>query len=328
MELSEGEDYFSRYKNKIELDCGRSALQYIVRMKTYKRIWLPVYNCPLIMRRLEPMDIEIVSYNIGDDFKPEVDKNNFRDGDLFCWINYWGCMKETLLEEMGSWQFVTPVDMIIDNIPAFFSPPQRGMYNIYSCRKFIGVPDGAYLIYDGMEGVSEGSKAQKKVLSEYEGYRRYMYLLKSIEQGSNEAYKDYLESEEEFTERTEVYEMSKITKRFLTGLDYGRIKSKRRENYRTLDEILKCTNLLDLNGDTQTPAVYPYLSENPLLRDKLIERKIYVSRHWRHILTNHRANSFEKYIANFMIPLPIDQRYSTEDMKYMAHVIHEIERES
>ena len=41
--------------------------------------------------------------------------------------------------------------LIIDNTQAFYEPPRKGAYNVYSCRKFFGVSDGAYLIKEGIQ---------------------------------------------------------------------------------------------------------------------------------------------------------------------------------
>lgn len=322
LELPYGKDYFSKYEGKVELDSGRSALQYIIGIKDYKRIWLPLYNCPLVTKRLEPMDIDIVYYNINNDFRPQVNPAEFHDKDLFCWINYWGCMQDDLVDEMGRLQFTTPADVIIDNIPAFFYPPKSGMYNIYSCRKFIGVPDGAYVIWDGQYDLLRKNVGK---LGQFEGYKRYTYLLRAMEQGSNKAYGDYLESEDAITDRAIPCAMSKPTKRVLSGVDYEDIKNRRIKNFRKVDEILGQTNLLNINKDTITPSVYPYLSRSIALREKLIENRIYVSMLWKHILSDNRANIFEKEIAEYMIPLPIDQRYSTDDMEYIASIVRKIE---
>ncbi len=320
MELNKGKGGFFDMPgfSQIELDSGRSALQYICEIDRYRRIWLPLYNCPLVTKRLEKTNIEIKHYNISKDFKPQVNIADFMEGDLFCFINYWGCMEDELISEIAGWQNTTPVDVVIDNIPAFFFPPINDVYNIYSCRKFIGVPDGAYIVYNGhaAEMIRDGHALEKCI-----SYMRYYYLLKAVECGSNDAYQDYLESERAITERNEPYEMSELTRRVLAAVDYAGIKDQRRENFMKLHDVLGATNQLRLNSKTQTPSVYPYLFENRELRDRLIENRIYVSRQWKHVMTEGRANSFEKRIAEYMIPLPIDQRYTLEDMEYIADMV-------
>lgn len=83
---------------------------------------------------------------------------------------------------------------------------------------------------------------------------------------------------------------------------------------------------MDINISTNTPSVYPYLTTSKQLRDKLIDNKIYISRFWKHVLTNELANDFEKDLAEYLIPLPIDQRYERSDMNYIASKVIELER--
>lgn len=39
-------------------------------------------------------------------------------------------------------------NLIVDNVQVFYTPPIKGLDTIYTCRKFFGVPDGAYLYTD------------------------------------------------------------------------------------------------------------------------------------------------------------------------------------
>ena len=66
------------------------------------------------------------------------------DGEWLLYVNYFGIASDDLLVEVKRrWPRV-----IFDNTQAFFSAPRMDAdsYNVYSCRKFVGVPDGAYLV--------------------------------------------------------------------------------------------------------------------------------------------------------------------------------------
>ena len=60
-------------------------------------------------------------------------------------VNYFGLMDKNIQKFIESYN---NINIIIDNTQAFFSNPvwKDKVYNVYSCRKFIGVPDGGYLI--------------------------------------------------------------------------------------------------------------------------------------------------------------------------------------
>ena len=119
--------------------------------------------------------------------------------------------------------------------------------------------------------------------------------------------------------------MPLLTKVILGSVDYESVIKKRKENFMVLHESLGSKNRLSFNTESNTPSVYPYLCSNIKLRERLLERKIYISRFWKHVLTNELANDFEKDLAEFLIPLPIDQRYETDDMDYIARMVKQLE---
>ncbi len=303
--------YYDRYKDHlVNVDSGRSALQYILETFNYKRIWLPVYNCPLVGQRInEVSDIEICWYNIRPNFLPDIDTYKFDYGDCLLWVNYCGVMTNDTIETILAFQKNTPVKIIFDNIPAYFSQPRMEAINIYSCRKFIGVPDGGHIIGNAVNPVQ---------LPTYVTAENYVYLMRAIETGSNSAYEGYTESEKRFSQSDVAYGMPKLTKVLLGSVDYNRLITRRKNNFLVLHEALEESNRFSLDISTNTPSVYPYLCSDKKLRERLLESKIYVSRFWKHVLTNELANDFEKDLAEYLIPLPIDQRYDAKDMKYIA----------
>ena len=54
-------------------------------------------------------------------------------------------------------------------------------------------------------------------------------------------------------------------------------------------------------------------------------KKIFVPTYWKNILESCERDSLEYIWAADILPLPCDQRYGAEDMKYMAAVVRECE---
>ena len=101
--------------------------------------------------------------------------------------------------------------------------------------------------------------------------------------------------------------MSKLTQNLLKAVDYDRAKKKREENYRILGELLPSESIFNQTVP-EGPFAYPYFhSDGMKLRRYLAEK------------------SLEYTWAANILPLPCDQRYSVEDMKYMASVVRECE---
>ena len=73
-----------------------------------------------------------------------VRKNNFRKGNIFIWlITMVSCL-------IPGYQSIKKIygNIIVDHTHAFFQKPLKGIDTLYSCRKFWGVSDGAYLSTD------------------------------------------------------------------------------------------------------------------------------------------------------------------------------------
>lgn len=313
--------YYEQYNScKVDVDSGRSAIQYILENYDFKRIWLPVYNCPLVAKRISAVsNIEIKWYNLKNDFMPDVEKSDFLDKDVLLWVNYCGVMPRHTIDKVVGLQGQYGIRVIIDNIPAYFSQPCRDAINIYSCRKFLGVPDGGHIIADDLV---------KKELPVYSTAKNYLYLLKAIETGSNSVYGDYQESERRFSESMVAFGMPKLTQRMLLHVDYDSIIAKRKENFDYLHSLLKEYNGIDVDFTSETASVYPYLTKNIKMRDALLNEHIYISRFWKHVLSNKLSNEFERGLAEYLIPLPIDQRYDIGDMEYIASTVMKFEEEN
>ena len=68
------------------------------------------------------------------------------------------------------------------------------------------------------------------------------------------------------------------------------------------------------------PMVYPLVVEDFDLVDKLKEKQIYTGRWWKHVLREVPDDTFEARMSKFLVPVPIDQRYSKEELEYCYNV--------
>jgi hypothetical protein len=53
----------------------------------------------------------------------------------------------------------------------------------------------------------------------------------------------------------------------------------------------------------------------------LIARKIFVPTYWPNVYNWTLPDSLEYRLTQNIVSLPVDQRYNTEDMKYMADIV-------
>ena len=191
--------------------------------------------------------------------------------------------------------------------------PLKGVDTIYNCRKYFGVPDGAYLISDlQMDSTIPLAKSLTRI----------RHIFGRYEDNAAEFYEDFLKADKEF-DGSSVERMSKITHNMLRNIDYNRAKVARRTNFDYLDARLSNVNSLsNWKDDQPRDFMYPLLLENDgeRIRRFLIEKKIFIPKLWPEVC-DYELNNFEKNIYENMIMLPIDQRYNEEDMKYIVNEV-------
>ena len=104
--------------------------------------------------------------------------------------------------------------------------------------------------------------------------------------------------------------------------DYGIIV--RNSNFSFLREKLNGINEIDVRNNVG-PYVYPLLIKNGSnIRKKLIEKKIFISTLWPNVVRSCGEDSDAFYLASDLLPIPCDQRYGIDDMKYIVEAIEQV----
>ena len=70
-----------------------------------------------------------------------------------------------------------------------------------------------------------------------------------------------------------------------------------------------------------SPMIYPLLLKDAGLRKCLVDIKIYIPQWWKIVIDHPKANEWEKYVSENLYPLPIDQRYTEQDMDELSRII-------
>lgn len=296
------------HKNALRLNSGKNCLEYILRARQYKKVYIPYYTCDIILRPFEKLHIAFEFYhiNIHLELAQEI---NLREGEALLYTNYFG-LKQHYVELLAN-KYVS--QLIVDNTQAFFAKPLDGIDTFYTCRKFFGVSDGAYLYTD--------TKLDMQ-LDQSTSYGRVAHLVKRIDVSPEAGFEDYHLSDESLAEE-EIKSMSRFTQRVMSSIDYELIATRRRENYGLLHAALGTTNMIHVSLDDAVPMVYPYMCLNKNLREMLINNKIFVARYWPNVLEWTTTDDIEYLFASQMQPLPIDQRYREKEMKTIIKNIKE-----
>ncbi len=307
LELRDGPEY---HREAVRLNTATNAFEVVLREKNATRVYLPYYICDTLLRPLTQLAIDYKFYSVNECLEPKFDYSTIEENEAFLAVNYFG-LKDALIQDLGK---IVP-NLIVDNAQSFFSFPLIGVDSFYSARKFFGVPDGAYLYTNPT--IEMNQETDKSI-------DRMAHLLLRIEDDPESGY-SYYRANESRLRQTPIRKMSLLTSRLLKNINYQESAKKRIRNYQFLHDNLGIYNRLSVNWDgVQVPMVYPFYSQARGLRERLIENKIFVAQYWKNVISITEENSFESHLARELVPLPIDQRYSTHDMERIVFYVLKI----
>jgi len=290
------------YPGLIRLNTGRNALEYILKQRGYDKIYLPFFTCDVVLEPVRKLNLLYQFYSIDENLDPII---NFEIEPYACFLytNYFGIKQKTIVELSRGIS-----NLVVDNSQGFFSEPLPGIDTFYSCRKFFGVPDGAYL---------QISKKSHRKLPVDVSFNRFSHLIKSIDLGIEAGYADYKANNHALSDNN-IMAMSHVTREILSGIEYTECMRVRKRNFNFLHKHLKDYNLFKFDfPEDQSPMVYPFLVADRQLKLHLIQKKIYVATYWPNVFEWTTADMYENYLARCVVPLPIDHRYSLPDMFWL-----------
>ncbi len=306
LELRHGKQY---HQDAIQLNTARNCFEYILRVHGYSKVYIPYYTCEVLLEPLIKCNVGYEFYPIDISLEPET-LPILQPNEAFLYTNYYGLKQacvESLAARYGS-------QLIVDNSQAFFAPALPNIDTFYSARKFFGVPDGAYLYTTEKTDIPIPACAL---------YRNMEHLLARADTNAEAGYKAFHSNEKALC-NAPISRMSVISSKILSGIDYEQVKHRRRENYKTLALALGEKNNLQFTlPDDAVPMVYPFLTTDDSLRARLITNKVFVPTYWQNVLLwTDEYQTIERQLVEYLLPLPIDQRYTVQDMQTILSYIN------
>lgn len=230
-----------------------------------KKFIFLIFLCSSVTEVCKKYSIQIEYYYITHNFVPVLPKELDNNSWLYL-VNFYGQLNEDLIRKIKEKTY----KIILDNPQAFFIKPIDDIVTIYTCRKFFGVADGAYLY---------SKKNITKTLEQDFSYNRMIFLLGRFEKSANEFYSEY-STNNKFFMNEPIKKMSKITENIMKGVDYEYIINKRNQNFIYLSEKLNTMNKLNIKF-SEGPFAYPlYLENGSEIRKKLQVKKVYIPTLW------------------------------------------------
>jgi hypothetical protein len=303
LERPAGQEY---HHGLLALNTGRNAVAYLIKARKIRKLYIPLFLCDCVEAVCQREGCEYEYYPVGKDFLPIFDRT-LADGEWLYVVNFYGQLSNAVVRQLKRCY----VNLIFDNAHAFFQLPVQGVDTIYTCRKFFGVPDGAYLATDAVF---------PEPLEKDRSAGRMSHLLGRLESGASEHYQAFKANDASFRELP-VRWMSELTHCLLRGIDYSGAREQRNQNYAVLVRALDAKNGMDF-AVPDGPYAYPFYCENGMQAKRLLAKEgIYVATLWPNVL--EAEGTTEKKLAENILPLPCDQRYDAADM---MRIIEEVRK--
>ena len=293
------------HEKALALSSGRACLSYLIEQRKIRKIALPDFNCDIVEAVCRAHEVKIRFYPVEANLRPKTLQTE--EDEWLYLVNFYGQLSADELQRIAA---CVP-RLIVDNAQAYFDLPLKGVDTLYTCRKFLGVPDGGFLY----------TEAPEKTLPADESRERMGFVLGRFERPAGEYFAAAAQNNDDLS--MEPKSMSELTKNLLHAVDYDRVKTKRTENFRLLHEGLGSVNGLNLRM-TEGAYAYPLmLPEGQKIRKKLIEQKIFVPMLWPNVPEQQPADSEACRLAEQILPLPCDQRYGAEEMTFIIKAVRD-----
>ena len=273
---------------------------------------MPYFLCSVMHDAARSAGVEVVNYALTEGLE-FITLPSLEEDDALLYVDYFGLktayIKSALVERYRE-------GLIVDNSQALFSAPVDGIVSLYSPRKFVGVPDGGLLV---------NAPANMDRPTATHSASRFDALMGRLSDGPEAHYPDFLEGEHSLGLEG-VRGMSRATYRLLDSIDYASVRNKRMENFSQLHKALSAFNAASWIPDEPCAVLcYPLLMRDAAhasgLRDALREERIFVPCYWREVLDNAASPTLERDLCARLLPLPLDQRYGTEEVDRMTALI-------
>ncbi len=312
LEHYQGQEY---YPDLFKFNLGRTAITHFLKEVNCHELYVPAFLCDSVTEACRREGIVLREYHINADFTPRSEELPTPPLGEDIWIlvvNYYGQLTdETILALKEQYDHV-----LFDLTHAFFQRPIPEIDSVVSVRKFLGVPDGAYL------------KTRRTIAMPQEtdqSHLRFSHLLGRFEESAGVHYEEMLQTANSY-HTAPARLMSPLTSNLLRSFEYERIADRRMRNYLHLHLRLRALNQLEKDGILRTPKIGPFcypllISSGITLRKELAKRKIFVPTYWSNVIQSAPSDSIEYHYAADILALPCDQRYDEDDMDTIADTI-------
>lgn len=300
------------HEGDVALNCGRACLEYLVELRGIRTIWLPDFLCSSVPNLCRRAVVEVKTYRVGEGFGPAYDFE-VSDGEWLYLVDYYGQLAQA---DVDAALAASGGRLIVDESQGYFREPWEGVDTLYTCRKWFGVADGAFL------HTRDGARLGRE-LSCSESHDKMGFVLGRFERPSGEFFAESKDNNARFADEP-MARMSALTENLLHAVDYETAKARRRENWGVLDAALGAYNRLSLVAP-EAPFMYPFMVAGAEdVRGRMAAEGVFVPTLWPNVSCDAAAGVIAIDFSNNILPLPVDQRYGAGDMDVIIRVLGKV----
>jgi len=283
---------------------ARMALRCALAGRTPARLWVPAFYCPPARDALAQGGWQVQSYALSAEWGCGS-AFDLRDGDVVLLVDFFGLTGDVVradAQRFGSGNVLIDAAMSIG-----FEPPDD-VPVAYSPRKFVGVPDGGWL-------VNAPRRADIGPADEPGSAARCAHLLRRAAGDVAGGREDFVRAERSLDAEDEPRAMSALTASFLSSVDFPALLTRRRDNYRALAAGLE---QLGIAPPPLAPGAAPLCCPVPVpdaarVRDRLAAIGLFCAGYWPG-LALEASDPVAAALRDDTLYLPVDQRYGLRHM--------------
>ena len=298
---------------------ARSALHALWEQLRPGRIWLPAYICTDVASAISH-GTETRYYPLDRSLVPSADflATEIRSGDHVLGVDYFG---RPVPAEFQSLVRARPDVGWIEDRAQALDPGESawGDWVLYSPRKVVGVPDGGILVAHRKPLPSLATIAP----TDFSFVLPYLERFEDDRETDNARwYAHYRHTESAL--QVGRLSMSRISLAILAASDIHEDADRRRRNYQALHERLGEWALFPDSSVSYAPLGFPLQVKSGMaLSEYLAARRIFAARHWPALPSDPRQFADAHSMAEKLVTLPCDYRYSEQDMRRVADTVRE-----
>ena len=318
-------------KDALYLVNGRSCINFLVKHLTPSTVWMPSYLCKSMIDCLETFNVQIRFYHVDSclNLSDSTWLNEVQYGDIVCVIDYFGFhCPINIKQEVRS----TGAKVLEDACQALLSKNigEQADYLLFSPLKFLGVPDGGILLSLNNDSFADVHLNEAPAQWWLKAFGASLLRREFDQEENGDSHRQWFELFREANANAPIgdFSMSSISKALLfNAFDYRKISRIRRTNYQVLYNQLNSIALMPELGVDVVPLGFVIRlrnrEERERLRQKLFCKNIYPPVHWKILGVVPEQFTESHQLSETIMTLPCDQRYSEDDMKFIANLICE-----